>query len=518
MLYLAGMIIDVNNSAKILVELNCQGIPSAKSTLFKNFSFTWRTGEHWGVIGPNGSGKSMLMRLIAGDIYSRTCDVTLHFKGSNGGDPERRIATVSMERQAELLESFEAYAQMRWNSTEEESTPTLGDWLAQDSIEELAPYEIKCRSKRSVAAFAHCHNVTLAKMELSHLVTRHIAELSNGEMRRALIARALLSKPKLLLLDSPLVGLDAKSQTIVARNIEEIVDAGQIQTMFASARPEELPPSTTHLLEFNAAGKVVKMGPLARKKNRSSKSAKVDLSLKSQPAPASFKISGDSDPEAEPIVEMTNITVNYGDHVVIRNLTWTVRKGERWLLTGPNGSGKTTLIALIIGDHLQAYANDILIFGKRRGSGQSIWDIKKRIGWVSPELHACMDVSQSVLSIVLSGFTDTTSGADVHSKSKNEEAMKVLAKLKLGKQADARFGSLSSGEQRLVLLARALVKKPPMLILDEPCQNLDERNRKRFLEIIDSTCLEKAITLLYITHLKDTIPRCITNTIKATRA
>lgn len=460
----------------------------------------------------------MLMRLIAGDIYSRTCDVTLHFKGRNGEDSERRIATVSMERQAELLESFEAYAQMRWNSTEEESTPTLGDWLSQDSVEELAPYEIKCRSKRSVAAFGHCHKVMLAKMELDHLVTRHIAELSNGEMRRALIARALLSKPKLLLLDSPLIGLDAKSRTIVARSIHEIVDAGQVQTMFASVRSEELPPSTTHLLEFNAAGKVVEMGPLARKKTRKSKVAKINSPSLAHPAPASFKISGTFDPEANPIVEMNNITVNYGDHVVIRNLTWTVRKGERWLLTGPNGSGKTTLIALIIGDHLQAYANNIRVFGNERGNGQSIWDIKKRIGWVSPELHACMDVSQSVLSTVLSGFTNTAAGHAVHSKSKKEAALKILAKLKLDKQADVRFGSLSSGEQRLVLLARALVKQPPMLILDEPCQNLDAQNRKRFVDILDLTCGEKATTLLYITHLEDTIPRCITNTIQATLA
>jgi len=103
----------------------------------------------------------------------------------------------------------------------------------------------------------------------------------------------------------------------------------------------------------------------------------------------------------------------------------------------------------------------------------------------------------------------------VNSKSKKDAAMKVLAKLKLSKQADTSFGTLSSGEQRLVLLARALVKNPPMLVLDEPCQNLDAQNRKRFVDLLDSACKGKEMTLIYITHLEDTIPTCITNKIKA---
>lgn len=508
---------DINRIPDVLVELNCCGIFSGERTLFKDFNFTWRTGEHWGIVGPNGSGKSMLLRLISGSFYSPGCDVIFCFRGHNGGGPQGRIATVSMERQGQLLKSLEAYTQMRWNSIEEESSPTLSAWFSQDSIEELAPFEKKCRSNHSIAAFRHHREAVLTQMKLDDLLTRHIVELSSGEIRRALIARALLSKPKILLLDSPLIGLDAESQLIVGRNIDKIAEAGLIQTMFASVRSEELPPSTTHLLMFNGAGQVIEKGPIAQNSDLRTKTAYIHLPERPPSTPTSFEISGDSDPKTQPIIEMNNVTIHYGDHVVIRNLSWVVRKGERWLLTGPNGSGKTTLIALIIGDHLQAYSNTVSIFGKRRGRGDSIWDIKKRIGWVSPELHACIDVSQSVFSIVLSGFTDSTSAHGVYTLKKQDDSIKMLKKLNLAKHADVLFGSLSSGEQRLVLLARALVKKAPLLILDEPCQNLDAKNRKRLLDIIDSTCSNKSISLIYITHLKDSIPRCITHTIKAVR-
>ena len=504
---------EAESNAPILVELKCREIPSGKRLYFKNFHFTWRAGECWGVIGPNGSGKSMLMRLLSGDLYSRDCDVDYFFDTPDGLDPERLIAVVSLERQAEIFDTLQAYVQMRWNSAEEESTPTLSAWLSPDSIEDVPAYAKKPRRQSALTAFTRRRKAVLAQLKIDHLLTRHIVELSNGELRRALIARALLSLPRLMLLDSPLVGLDVESRLIVERAIDEIARLDKIPTMFASVRREELPASTTHLLELNAVGKIIYQGPVVEKP-----SAKTKNLFPVNPStlePVTFRISGISTPLAKPLVEMNGITVNYGDHTVIRNLTWEVRTGEHWLLTGPNGSGKSTLVALIIGDHPQAYANDVRIFGKPRGDGDSIWDIKKRIGWVSPELHACMDPTQSVLSIVLSGFTDTTASRAVSSKPKKTAAMALLAKLKLRRRADEPFGTLSSGEQRLTLLARALVKHPPLLILDEPCQNLDAENRQRFVGLVDSICSGQDTTLIYITHLADAVPQCITHRIQA---
>ena len=204
---------------------------------------------------------------------------------------------------------------------------------------------------------------------------------------------------------------------------------------------------------------------------------------------------------------------------MFENLDWTVRRGERWLLEGPNGSGKSTLLALVIGDHPQAYANDVRIFGRRRGTGDSIWDVKKRIGWVSPELHACMDPGATALDTVLSGFTDTPLSHGEPGARRRRAALAALARFGMERAAGERFGALSAGEGRLVLLARAVVKNPPLLVLDEPCQNLDAANRRRFLSFVDAFCAERpGATLLYVTHRADSVPRCIDRRIRATTA
>ncbi len=204
--------------------------------------------------------------------------------------------------------------------------------------------------------------------------------------------------------------------------------------------------------------------------------------------------------------------VAYGDHVVFDHFSWTIRRGERWLLTGPNGSGKSTLIALLNGDHLQAYANDIRLFGRRRGSGESIWEIKRRIGWVSPELHLTMDPAQTVLETVLSGFLDSPFSLCADTPARRRRALALLRRLGLGTRADDAFGTLSGGEQRFALLARALVKNPPLLVLDEPCQNLDAAHRATFLRLLDRILrATPRTTLVYTTHLADAVPGCITH-------
>lgn len=505
----------------VTLRIPAEGLALGGRRLFPGLRFAWRKGEHWGVVGPNGCGKSVLARLLSGALFAPEADVEYGFSGPRGADPERAVAVVSLERQAQLLAEMDAYVQMRWIASEEEATPTLGAWLSQDSVEDVDPWERVERPPRAAAAFARRREGVVREMGLGALLGRHLVSLSNGETRRALLARALLAAPRLLLFDAPYVGLDAASRRILAVAVDRVVAAGPSAVLLATVRREELPRGLTHLLELDAGGRVVFQGPVERSHRHAvarsdRRTVRPCDRVTARPAPPTkWVVRGAPPAPARKLVEMRDVSVVYGDRVVFEHLDWTVRAGERWLLAGPNGCGKTTLLAFVIGDHPQAYANDVRLFGVRRGTGESIWSIKRRIGWVSPELHACMDRGASVLDTVLSGLDDTPYLNGSRTPARVRRAREALAAVGLSGAEAEPFGALSGGGQRLALLARAIVKKPPLLVLDEPCQNLDRPNRERFVALVDRLCADPATTLLYVTHLADTEPRCITHRLVA---
>ncbi len=206
---------------------------------------------------------------------------------------------------------------------------------------------------------------------------------------------------------------------------------------------------------------------------------------------------------------MRDVTVKYGAVTILRNINWTIRAGESWALLGPNGSGKTTLLSLILSDRPQAYANDITVFGRKIGDGESVWELKKRIGWVSPELHVHFQDSFTCLETVESGFRDTIGLYQKVPPAQRREAARWLKRFGLGAFAHASLFELSAGLQRTVLLARALVKRPALLILDEPCQGLDEAHRSLFLRMLDSLIRTGKETAIYVTHQEQEIPSSI---------
>jgi molybdate transport system ATP-binding protein len=206
--------------------------------------------------------------------------------------------------------------------------------------------------------------------------------------------------------------------------------------------------------------------------------------------------------------------VAYGGKSVLNKLNWTVGPGEHWKISGPNGSGKSTLLSLVSGDNPQAYANDITLFGIKRGSGESVWDIKKHIGLVSTTLQQDYRVGVTAKIVVISGFFDSIGVYGDYTKKQQEIALKWLEMLHMEKHANASFKNLSYGEQRLVLLARAMVKQPELLILDEPCQGLDDINREMVLKLVDHLGKTGTTQILYVTHHpEDHIP-CITNSME----
>ncbi|MFI3295467.1 MAG: ATP-binding cassette domain-containing protein, partial [Rikenellaceae bacterium] len=216
---------------------------------------------------------------------------------------------------------------------------------------------------------------------------------------------------------------------------------------------------------------------------------------------------------SELLVDLRNVSIRYGEYTILKDLSWSMQQGEQWALSGDNGSGKSTLLSLICADNPQSYGCDISLFGKKLGTGVSIWDIKRHIGYVSPEMHRAYSVSAPCLEIVASGLHDTV-GLYIKMKPEEREVCEFWMEIfGIKALAERDFMKISSGEQRLVLLARAFVKDPELLILDEPLHGLDLRNRRLVLNIIETYCSRVNRSLIYVTHYKEELPTTITHSI-----
>ena len=193
----------------------------------------------------------------------------------------------------------------------------------------------------------------------------------------------------------------------------------------------------------------------------------------------------------QPLVKLNQATIKYGDTIIVDKLDWTIEQGQHWQLSGPNGSGKTCVLSLITGDHPQCYTNDIFVFGFQRGNGESIWQIKQFIGYVSTALQWEYRVSTSCKNVIISGFYDSIGMYSKSTDNQKKIADQWLALLGMADRGDQPFNKLSYGDQRLLLIARAMVKHPPLLILDEPCLGLDDMNRQLVLALIEKICERK---------------------------
>ncbi|WP_333855197.1 molybdate ABC transporter ATP-binding protein ModF [Leclercia sp.] len=448
--------------------------------------FTLNAGESWAFVGSNGSGKSALARALAGEL-------TL-LKGERQSTFTRQTR-LSFEQLQKLVSDEWQRNNTDLLSPGEEDTGRTAAEIVQDEIKD----EARCRQLAE-------------QFGIAHLLDRRFKYLSTGETRKTLLCQALMAEPELLILDEPFDGLDVKSRGQLADLLASLNQQGYTLVLVLN-RFDEIPDFVQN------AGVLADCSLTAV----GEKAALLNQALIAQLA-HSEKLNGVTLPEPDalsarhglpqdqPRIVLNDGVVSYDDRPILDHLSWTVNPGEHWQIVGPNGAGKSTLLSLITGDHPQGYSNDLTLFGRRRGSGETIWDIKKHIGYVSSSLHLDYRVSTTVRNVILSGYFDSIGIYQAVSDKQHKLAQQWLDILGMDNRvADAPFSSLSWGQQRLALIVRALVKHPTLLILDEPLQGLDPLNRQLIRRFVDVLISEGETQLLFVSHHAEDAPACITH-------
>jgi molybdate transport system ATP-binding protein len=440
-----------------------------------------------------------------------------HTIGNQPHSPAREtIAHVSPLTQRHLAVQESSFYQSRWHGGVEEGERTVATFLSQESVEERNPFEVGARLKNR-RAFLRRQNQFIRWLRIKALLSRKLAHLSNGEMRKALLVHALLKAPRLLILEDPFAGLDVATRRVLHRVIARVIRGGT-PVLVATNRAEEIPAATTHLL-IVAQHQIVAQGPKREMLRfwRERFGAPPANWRKPRHNVSGTRRPGIAPVGSEPLVEFHNVTVTSGRKDILREVTWTLRDGECWALFGPNGAGKTTLLNLIQGDHPQVYAQNIRLFGQNTESTQALWQMRQRLGWMSPELHQHYPGEWETGAVVCSGFFNTVGLYEACSRAQRKAARQWLLDLGLAAHAKEPFGELPFGQQRLVLLARAAVNCPRLLILDEPCQGLDAKQRRTLLAVVDRVVTQTGASLIFVTHHAKEIPRCITHVLKLKR-
>lgn len=485
-------------SAHQIVTLNQVRVQHAAYTIFDALSLAVKTGENWALVGESGSGKSALLQTIAGNLPISAGTIVYHFyedaRQNHPADAsftaQKMMAIVASKHHFKNLSNTkDFYYQQRYNSSDSEDAPTVQFYLNQ-------------LPKGTIANSTWTFDYTIQQLKLEPLLDKQLIKLSNGETKRLLIAAALLKHPSLLLLDNPLIGLDVQTRAYFDQLLTEISRSGI--TIIMATSPHEIPDVITNIAVLDQL-KIKKTVLKEAFKPVSFKSNQIQLDLDELKSLLAQK----PDTSFSTIISMEKVNIQYGEKQVLQNINWKVLPGERWALLGPNGAGKSTLLSLINGDNPQAYANHIVLFDRKRGSGESIWDIKKKIGFVSPELHQYFPAESSCLQVIESGFYDTLGLFRPSHPEKSALALRWIKLLNIDSNARKLLKNVTASTQRLVLLARALVKNPPLLIFDEPCQGLDEQQQQHFKYLLELICQNSNTTLIYVSHYQQEIPEVV---------
>ncbi|RXK82767.1 ATP-binding cassette domain-containing protein [Filimonas effusa] len=475
-----------------------------QQVILNQLNFTINKGEHWLLTGEAGSGKSTLAKLLGGQTFY-TGSLSVNYNATSGQMPFWYVPQWHHFTNHAGISDF--YYQQRYNSSDADDARTVTEDIKADFPQ----------------AAAEAINTLLEQLGIGHRAGASLLLLSSGEQKKLQLVKAILAAPQLLVLDNPYIGLDIASRKQLNETLGNLTQQGTQLIIISDTK--EIPACITHVAVLN---KTPQPKPAAQSNPPTQPKLTAQqlqiftvaaFNAADHPVKSSFAFDTDllgdaftATPENssfQTAVELNNVNITYGDKKVLQQVSWTVNKGEKWLLQGHNGAGKSTLLSLITGDNPQAYANNITLFNKKRGSGESIWDIKKKIGFVSPELHWYFDKNTTCREVILSGFFDTTGLYRTASAEQQKTADAWLHCLQLQSITNKLLAHVSIGQQQLLLLARAFVKNPPLLLLDEPFQGVDEEHAAQFITLIDAWMQQPDRTLIYISHRNDQIPACV---------
>ena len=461
------------------VNLTYRALPA-----LRDINWTLQRGEQWVCLGPNGSGKTSLADVISGRAA--------HVAGDIARAPElatRGIAYVCFEQAKALCERDRKLDDSEFRADASDPGTRVRDLILQGR-----------------APDADFDSWT-EQLGMAHILDRGIRYISTGEMRKTLLASAILNRPGLLILDNPLDGLDRDSQAAMQGILDELL-GGELPVLMLCRQLEDIPPAATHLLVLER-GALVTSGEreavLADPRvSRLMNPPLPELGALPKPAQRPYEL-----PSTGPVLALREVSVRYGDLQVLDKVNWVFDRGQHCCVSGPNGCGKTTLLSLITGDNDKAYGQDISLFGVRRGSGESVWDIKQKYGQVDTQLHLNFARGMKVLEVVISGYFDTVGLYDDFGDRQRQGARDWLNALGLEQHERDSFDALSFGLQRMVLLARAMVKSPAILLLDEPTLGLDGLHRRLILRAIDHIAASSDTQVIFVSHSAGETPACI---------
>ena len=474
-------------TSDLIISLSNVSVKIQGCTLLSGITWRLKRGEHWAFIGGNGAGKSTLLRLIRGELWpapggpgKRLYKFDSHTQESPIGI-KRRIALVSSELQ-------DAYHRNQWNMSGREVVYTGffdSAWLHQDPTEE-----------QKTAA-----EQLLCKMKLDNLGGKDFLAMSQGEARKILIARALVAQPSVLALDEPCNGLDISSRRKLLHMVEEIAETG-IPVLYATHRVEELIPSITHVLTMDH-GKIIEQG----EKECVLAGERLHYAFEQDTTELPPR-SGRRNKKGGFLIKIRHADVFIKHKKILHDISWTMHKAEHWAIIGRNGAGKSTLLKLIAGDLYPALGGEVHRLGRKNVG--SIWDLRKRIGIVSPELQRDYAYDVKGIDAVLSGFYSSVGLYCAATSKQRETALYWIDFFHLQHLSEKLLTEMSYGEQRKILIARAMVHSPDLLIVDEPCSGLDSASRAGFLSFI-AKAAGSGVALLMATHHLDEIISLITH-------